>query len=301
MKKLLMLCLLAGLLSGMPQEAFAEETGVIMIPVSVLAEGSEPDPQAVYTVELQPETQGAPVPEGSSSGICRLGMRSGSTVLRFRFETPGAFDYTFHQIPGEDPDCTYDDASFRLRLFVTETEEGDLSASTVIFTEDGDEAANILFRNRWAEPAWVTLSAKITQDGGAPEDGACVFQLLSREGETVFREKNQGSHVTFPALRFDREGSFRYELKEKARANDSIVYDRAVYTLLVQVVKDTDYQAQVSILRNGKPYEGVPAFFNETHGESPQTGDPVAVWMAAMALSGFSLMSLLARKRKTSR
>ncbi len=301
MRKVLTLCLLAGIFAGMPVTALAEEAGEIRIPVSVLAEGSEPDPDAVYTVEVVPETKGAPMPAGSSGGICRLGMKSGSTVLGFSCKTPGEFDYTFRQIPGKNPDCVYEETSFRLRLSVTETAEEKCTASAVIFSQDGDECPNILFRNRWAEPAWVTLSATSALDDRAPEDGAFAFQLLSREGEVVFREKNQGSHVCFPALRFDKTGSFRYEMKEKARTGDGIVYDRAVYTVMVQVSRDADYEAQVTILRNGKPYEGVPAFLNYTSSESPQTGDPIGQYGAVMLLSGLSLCLLLRCKRKTSR
>ncbi len=291
------LSLLAVLLAGLPVQTRAADTGEILIPVSVLSEGYQPDPDAIYTVELAAQTEGAPMPEGSAGDRCRLEMKNGSTVLKFRCEMLGVFDYTVRQIPGSAPECTYDDEVFRLRLFVTKTETGDMAVSAVVYGQDESKAANILFRNYWAKPVWVTLTAAKLLDGGTPEDDAFTFQLLTWGGQEL-RAKNQGRRVEFPELRFDAEGTYWYELKEKAGKEEGIFYDTSVYSILIHVTKDRDYHAEVEIRRNDEPYEGIPVFRNYTEGGTPQTGDTVGIPLTVTLLSGAALLILLRKRSK---
>lgn len=284
----------AQILLGTGVNVLAAETAEIRIPVSVLAEGSEPDPQAVYTLEVIPVTEGCPAPDHSRMRL--LAGEPGS--ICFTCERAGVFDYTVRQIPGSDPDCTYDDRSFRLRLFATETESGDLNVSAVVYGEDGDKEPELLFRNRWADPAYVVFTAWKTLDGMTPEDGAFSFRLLEADGTPLHKEENKGRRVTFQPIRYDREGTYRYELKEQARTGDKIIYDRTVYTATVKVTKDTDYHAEVIWQRNGKPYSGIPVFTNYTEGTSPKTGDAIGSYAAVLFLSAAVLILLLRKQKK---
>lgn len=282
------------LLMGLGVPVSAAEGGVIEIPVSVMAEGSAPDWNTVYTLELTAEGENCPMPAGSRNGIYRMAVKGGSTgTLRLNCHKPGVYDYTLRQIPGKDPDCSYDDRTFRLRLFVTE--EG---ISAVAYDPQGKKVPDILFHNRWAEPAWVTFTAWKTLDGRTPEDGTFRFLLLGEDGKTVAEAENQGRRVEFPALRFDREGTYRYEMKEVAVTGDGITYDRTVYTMTVTVRRDGDYRAEVSILRNGKPCTGMPYFANHTKGAPPQTGDDIGLWVTVLTVSGTALIGICGRKKR---
>ena len=284
------------LLMWLPLTVTAAESGVIEIPVSVLAEGSEPDWDAVYTLELAAESPDCPMPEGSRDGVYRMAVKGGSTgTIRLSCSKVGVYDYSLRQIPGKDPDCGYDGRQFRLRVLVTENGE---TVSAVVYNPEGEKVTDILFRNRWAEPAWVSFSAWKTLDSGTPEDGTFTFLLLDQEGKEVARVSNQGRKVVFPALRFGEEGIYRYEMKEVAVTGDGITYDRTVYTMTVTVRRDGDYRAEVSIQRNGKIYSGMPYFSNYTKGAPPKTGDEIGLWMTVLTVSGTALVSLCARKRK---
>ena len=292
MKRVVLLAALF-LLHWLPVGADAAEMGIVEIPVSVMAEGSEPDWEAVYTLELAAQGESCPMPEGSRGGVYRMAVKGGSTVtIRLACDKPGVYEYRVWQIPGKNPDCDYDDRQFRLQVEVTENGQ-----TVSAYDSQGTMVTDVLFRNRWAEPAWVTFSAWNTLDGGTPEEGSCRFLLLGEDGQIVSEARNQGRKVVFPALRFKQEGIRQFELKEAAMAGDGITYDRAVYTLLVTVRREEDYRAEVCILRNGKDYSGIPYFVNETDGGSPQTGDGIGIWVTTMMLSG-GMLTVIAGKRK---
>ena len=109
---------------------------------------------------------------------------------------------------------------------------------------------------------------------------------------------NDGRRVRFPALCFDREGTFRFFLKEVAGKNKKILYDRTVYTVTVTVTKETDYQLSTVYERNGKPWKGTPSFTNYTDTGSPKTGDSVGIWFGMLGISAASLAALLIYRRK---
>ena len=301
MKKLgIGLSILLVLLSGIiPGKAFAAEAETVSIPVRILAAGAVPEGGTDAEVELSAQTPGAPMPEGSNAGVFRLKLKNGSTgYLRIPCGALGVFDYAIRQIPGSDPGCTYDGREYRLRLYVTAREDGGISVSALLYGQEGTKETEVSFRNHWAEPAYVTVSARKTMDGSTPKDGASTFRLLTEDGEVVDEVKNDGRHVVFPSLRFDREGTFRFFLKEVAGKDRKILYDRAVYTITVVVTKDVDYQTQVTYERNGKPWSGTPSFANYTDTGSPKTGDTIGIWFGVLALSAAALGSLLIFRRR---
>jgi len=277
----------------MPVKAAAAEVPELEIPVSVLAEGSEPDWDAVYTLELAAGQEDCPMPEESRDGIYRLAVQGGSTgSIRLTGGNPGEYDYFLRQIPGKDADCTYDDRQFRLHV----TDSGGC-ISAMAYDPEGKPVTDILFQNRWTEPAWVTFSCWTLLDSGTPEEGLFSCVLLSENGEKLAEVKNQGRKGVFPPLRFGKEGVYRYMMKETAQTDRGIVYDRAVYTLEVTVRREEDYRAEVSCMRNDKPWEGIPSFVNYTEGTVPQTGDSIGLWSAVMVLSGLALMDLCRRRK----
>lgn len=300
MKKLgIWITVLLILMTAMPMKAFAAEPSEAFIPVTVLAEGSQQDPEAMYTIELIPLTPGCPMPQGSEGGRYRMPVIGGEeTFIRIPCDTLGVYDYTIRQVPGEEPDCSYDGSSYRLRLFVTAAEDGSTVVSGLIYGQEGTKVPAVLFRNHWVEPVYVRLSALKAMDGKTPEDGQFLFRLIGEDGEILFETKNLGRYVTFPELRFDREGTYRYFLKEVAGKDKKILYDRTVYTVTVEVTKDTDYHARVTYERNGKPWSGTPVFRNYTDTGSPKTGDEIGRYVWLLGLSGTALAALFVYRRR---
>lgn len=283
------------MLLALPVQASGAEMQEVLIPVSVTAEGAVQD--ADYTVELTALTPGCPMPVGSIGNVYRMDLKS-TGEIRIPCDTLGVYDYRIRQVPGEDPACTYDPREYRLRLFVT-TEDGETAVTALIYGQEGTKVPEVHFRNYWAQPAEVVISALKTLDGRTPEDGQFSFLLISETGEVLHEVRNLGRHVTFPVLRFDRPGIYRYFLKEVKGSGKKIIYDRTVYTVTVEVTLDGDYRAAVTYERNGKPFFGTPSFANYTDTGSPKTGDIIGRWFAAMILSAAGLLGIgMWRKRK---
>ena len=288
MKKLgIWLCVLL-MLGTLPMGALAAEGEDAEIPVRVLAEGTVPE-GGTYTVELWQE----------KTVLQRLTLEAGETgYLSIPLETTGVFDYRICQQTGENPSCTYDKGEYRLRLTVILDGEGRKQVTALLYGQEGEKVPAAVFRNHWAKPAEVTFRAWKTMDGDTPEDDAFIFRLLAEDGETVQQVKNDGRRVRFQPLTFDREGTYRFFLKEAAGKNRKILYDRTVYTATVTVTKETDYQARVTWERNGKPWTGTPSFANYTDTGSPKTGDTIGIWFGLLGISASALAVLLLRRRR---
>ena len=289
------LCILM-LSTVLPLTALGAVQPEMTVPVTVVTEGSRADPAAVYAVELIPQTPGCPMPEGGEAGKCAVELTSGETRhISVPCCSLGVYDYTVRQRQGDIPDCIYDARTYRLRLILTAGEKGAPEAAVLIYGQDGSKQPEILFRNRWTDPVEVNLKALKTLDGETPADGRFAFQLLQEDGTLVEERKNTGRNIVFSTLYFDREGIYTFYLKEKAGKNDKIQYDRTVYTVTVEV---KDGRAQITYLRNGKPYAGTPAFANYTDTGSPKTGDTVGRWVAVLAVSSAGLAMLLKKRRQ---
>lgn len=285
-------------LSSVGTAAFAAE-GTAVIPLEIRLEGALPQTNETYVVELLPESTDCPMPGGSENGRCRLtltGAASGS--IRLPCDQVGVFDYTIRQIPGKNPNCTYDQRVYELTVFVTRSEDGETDISAVVYGSDGGKLDGIVFRNVYANPDSVTITATKTLDGKTPQDGAFSFRLLDEEGNVVYETENDGTRVTFPTMRYEETGTYRYYLKEVKGDDDGIIYDRTVYTVTVEVTKDTNYHAAVTYERNGKAYTGTPKFSNFTQSAVPKTGDGIGIYAAGLPLSAAALVLLWRMKRK---
>lgn len=282
----------------LPQTAQGAEQPEILIPVTVLTEGSTADPETVYVVELTPQTPGCPMPEGSEPGKSVLELVSGSTQhFRIPCDALGVYDYTIRQQLGDIPGCIYDSQVYKLRLIVTANEDGTWVASALLYGQEGSKQPVVFFRNRWPEPVSVVLNVLKTLDGKTPADGRFSFRLLKEDGTLLQEQKNDGRHIVFAPLYFEQEGTYRYFLKEVSGTEGKIQYDRTVYTVIVEVTADPEYKANVSYLRNGKPFSGTPAFANYTDTGSPKTGDTIGRWVAVLAISIVGLISLQKKRR----
>ena len=295
MKKLSMLL---AVLLVLPLTARAYGTGIpeAVIPVSVQSQG--PVREEGSRVELEALTPGCPMPAGSIGNTFCLELKDRGSI-RILCPELGVYDYRVRQIPGGDPACSYDSREYRLRLYVT-AEEGGPAVTALVYGQEAAKEPEILFRNRWAEPVRVPVSLLKTLDGKTPKDGAFSFRLLSEEGAVLQEVANLGRHVTFAPLEFDREGTWRYYIKEVSGTEGTILYDRTVYTLTVTVTLAGDFRADVSWERNGKAFTGTPAFANHTDTGLPKTGDSIGVWFWVLGLSagGLGLLCVGRRRKK---
>lgn len=293
--------LLALLLAMSPMGTAHAAVKTVEIPVVISLEGPKPEQAETFVLELKPEDSANPMPERSENGVFRLyitGENSGRIL--FPCEKLGVFEYALRLLPGKNPDCTYDPAVYRLRLFVTNGENGHVG-SVVVLGDAGEKQERILFHNIYAAPATVTIRARKTLDGKTPEDGAFAFRLLDANRRILYEVENRGRDVTFPEMTFRKEGKYLFLLKEINEGREHILYDHRTYTVTVEVTKDVNYHAEVIYSYRGETLDGIPLFRNKTETESPKTGDTIRIYGTVMVLSAGGLWLLLALRRRRRR
>lgn len=145
---------------------------------------------------------------------------------------------------------------------------------------------------------WIP-TAGVTLNDETPEDGTFRFRLLDEEGNLLAEAENEGQSVAFPAYSYAEAGTWIYYLKEVGATDSGIVYDRGVYTAVVEVTGEESLQASVTWQRNGNPYIGIPQFFNHTDAENPKTGDRILAYGIGLALSAAALTDLLLTRRRS--
>lgn len=303
----LALCVLALCISTMGTAVFAASTVTVNIPVRIALSGTEPAVPEAFVVEVTAADPAYPMPTGASNGIYRMAMEGKSSeTIEIEFNAPGVYDYTVKQESGTNDDCCYDDAVYYVTVFVTNSETGSGYGLSVVVCrgEEAKKRDGILFENVYANPGGAVITAVKTLDSKPPEDGAFTFELLDSNGKQVKAATNVGKNVTFEMLRYDKAGTYKYQLREVQGSDSKIIYDKAVYDVTVEVVKDADgnYAATVTYERDGGIYTGAPVFANETKTDSPRTGDDFQIWLwitlLVLSVTGTAATLVLGRKLK---
>ena len=303
----LALCVLVLVVSTLGTVAYAAAPVNAKIPVTIHLEGTVPAEPETYVVELTPEKASNPMPAGTENGVYRMEISGeGSGVMEITYNKVGVYNYTVKQIPGDNENCSYDASVYQVTVFVTNSETGGLNVSVVAYKDGAEEKTDIEFTNDYADPDDVTINAIKTMDGKTPKDGAFTFQLLDESGKVIETAKNVGREITFGTMTFDKEGTYKYKIKEIKGDIKTIAYDTTVYDVIIEVTKNAegDYEAKLTYMKNGKVYNGTPVFANVTiNPEIPDTGDEGRIYtfagiMAASAAAIFLVVLLMKRQKK---
>ena len=302
----LMLVVLALCVGAVSMVAFASYEVRAEIPVRITLGGTPPQTDETFVVEVTAADAAYPMPEGAENGVYRMAMEGASTeTIVIDFNRLGVYEYEVRQITGTNGDCYYDDSVYHVTAYVTNSESGDGYSLTVVVYRDSetDKLNEISFQNVYANPDQVVITAVKTLDGKTPKDGRFTFELLDSNGKLVKTTKNVGKDVTFEALRYNEAGTYKYQLKEVQGDEKSIIYDKSVYDVIVEVIKDENgnYDAKLSYEKNGKAYSGSPIFANETKTDIPTTGDEfnMQLMVSLMILSVVGIVTLVVLRRRT--
>lgn len=303
----LLICVLALCVSACSVISFAAESAMAEIPFSLTLGGTLPEEAEEFSFCLTAADPSNPMPEGSVNGVYVTTLvGAGSGAFRIPCDRLGVFDYTVHQIPDENEDCTYSTEVYDVTVFVTNSEEGDgFVINVVAYKEDAEEKGEITFHNVYSNPDTVVVEALKTMDGETPKDGAFAFRLIDEEGKVVAEVKNAGKEITFPELSFYAVGTYKYTLVEVVGKDPKINYDATVYEVVVEVVRDenNDYQATLSYAKDGVALKDLPEFKNTTVPEVPKTGDesPIFIYFALMVASAAAIAVLFFALKRSKR
>ena len=158
------------------------------------------------------------------------------TLSAVKYTQPGTHRYTLHEVGGGTVanGVTYDGATYTVVTTVKDNGDGTLSVTHAL--EGAREAA---FANAYqATSTTMTIGATKTLVGKNLENGQFTFVLTAADGTELKAKNAADGKITFPALTFDKPGTYEFALTELDDAQANVTYDKHAYKVTVTVVDD---------------------------------------------------------------
>ena len=176
------------------------------------------------------------------------------------YDEAGEYHYTIREKAGTDDTITYDAKELAVVVTVTD-EDGQLTAVA-------EYEGNQVFENDYTPKAGeVVLNAEKVLTGRTLEANEFAFELVDEEGNVLQTKANDATgQIYFDELMYDKDGEYRYTIREKADADSTITYDMKEIGVVVKV---TDEDGQLVAKAT---YDGNTIFENDY---TPKAGEVV--------------------------
>ena len=244
------------------------------------------------------------------------------TLSAVEYTQPDTHRYTLREVGGGTvaKGVTYDGATYTVVTTVKDNGDGTLSVAHAL-----EGAREATFANAYqAAPTTVTIGASKTLVGKNLENGQFTFVLTAADGTELKAKNAADGKIAFPALTFDKPGTYEFALTELDDAQANVTYDKHAYKVTVTVVDDglghlnATVAGDADVLAFTNTYAEPPAPVQPTQpgGKTftpsglvgkvlTQTGDDklaLALPLAAVALAGAaSIAALLIMRRRDKR
>ena len=206
--------------------------------------------------------------EGEDVVATGVNTADGSVALSaVEYTQPGMHRYTLHEVGGGTVanGVTYDGAMYTVVTTVKDKGDGTLSVAHAL--EGAREAS---FANAYqAAPTTVVIGASKTLVGKNLEDGQFTFVLTAADGTELKAKNAADGKIAFPALTFDKPGTYEFALTELDDAQANVTYDKRAYKVTVTVVDDGFGHLNATVAGDAD----VLAFTN-TYAEPPTPAQP---------------------------
>ena len=154
------------------------------------------------------------------------------TFNSISYKEVGEYTYTVKEVKGNDSSISYDESEKQITVKVTK--DGNNLKAEVVYPES--KAFNNSFTPNAAN-ATIELDKQL--DGRDLVNGEFKFILKDDKGTQVGSEvSNQNGKVTFPSIKFEKEGTYKYTVKEVKGDNSTITYDESEKEVTINVTKD---------------------------------------------------------------
>lgn len=175
--------------------------------------------------------------EGEDVVATGANAADGSVTLNaVKYTQPGTHRYTLHEIGGGTVanGVTYDGATYTVVTTVKDNGDGTLGVTHAL-----EGAREATFANAYqATSTTVTIGASKTLVGKNLEDGQFTFVLTAADGTELKAKNAADGKIAFPALTFDKPGTYEFALTELDDAQANVTYDKRAYKVTVTVVDD---------------------------------------------------------------
>ena len=206
--------------------------------------------------------------EGEDVVATGVNAADGSVTLSaVKYTQPGTHRYTLHEVGGGTVanGVTYDGATYTVVTTVKDNGDGTLSVTHAL-----EGAREATFANAYqATSTTVTIGASKTLVGKNLENGQFTFVLTAADGTELKAKNAADGKIAFPALTFDKPGTYEFALTELDDAQANVTYDKRAYKVTVTVVDDGLGHLNATVAGDAD----VLAFTN-TYAEPPAPAQP---------------------------
>ena len=175
--------------------------------------------------------------EGEDVVATGANAADGSVALSpVEYTYPGTHRYTLHEVGGGAVanGVTYDGATYTVVTTVKDNGDGTLGVAHAL-----EGAGEATFANAYqATSTTVTIGATKTLVGKNLENGQFTFVLTAADGTELKAKNAADGKIAFPALTFDKPGTYEFALTELDDAQANVTYDKRAYKVTVTVVDD---------------------------------------------------------------
>ncbi len=179
------------------------------------------------------------------------------------FDEAGEYYFVINETKGSLGGVTYSTESYKIKVTVTDN-DGTLEVST-------DLTGDITFKNIYdAKDVTVDLGGTKVLSGRDLVDGEFEFALKDSAG-IVDTAKNESGKFSFEPLNFNASGRYTYTVEEIDGSRGGITYDKAIYTVIIDVIDDGTgaLRAEISYEKSG--VEASSVVFRNTYSTAPYT------------------------------
>lgn len=175
--------------------------------------------------------------EGEDVVATGANAADGSVALSpVEYTYPGTHRYTLHEVGGGAVanGVTYDGATYTVVTTVKDNGDGTLGVAHAL-----EGAGEATFANAYqATSTTVTIGATKTLVGKNLENGQFAFVLTAADGTELKAKNAADGKIAFPALTFDKPGTYEFALTELDDAQANVTYDKHAYKVTVTVIDD---------------------------------------------------------------
>lgn len=278
--------------------AIEEDATTVKVPVTVTTSG-QGIPGETYTVKIEAESDGAPMPENSEISVkgeeLKAGTYNGDPAefdLDFSKARVGIYKYRIYQVAPKNTTGRgeYDGTVYYMTV-TYEHPDGDMSKTRVTAavhegTPEGTKVANCNFVNTYANLPAGEIDPPVTKKiaGDKPAKKSTFdFVLESIDGAPLPEGAKDGKFTTsiegegtieFGKIDYTKAGTYEYRCYEIDKGEDGYTYDKTVYTMRVVVTEAVDgFKVERAIVdKNGKEHDSLT--FENTYKEPAKPATP---------------------------
>ena len=280
---LLLAALLPSTALAVEGHAIKGDATTVKVPVSVTTSG-QGIPGETYTVKIEAETDGAPMPEKTESSVKGEELKAGTYKgdpaefdLDFSKARIGIYKYCIYQVAPKNTTGRgeYDGTVYYMTV-TYEHPDGDMSKTRVTAavhegTPEGTKVANCNFVNTYANLPAGEIDPPVTKKiaGDKPAKKSTFdFVLESIDGAPLPEGAKDGKFTTsiegegtieFGKIDYTKAGTYEYRCYEIDKGEDGYTYDKTVYTMRVAVTEGTkNFKVERAIVdKNGKEHDSL--------------------------------------------